>query len=88
MPFSKVYLSTPDFWMIILYYIFISSIIVIFHKKKIKLLKLILGDGIKVFFKKYWKKLITSFVIIAVICNILKIIPKNLKIYFVDVGQR
>lgn len=74
--------------MVILYYIFLSSIIFLFHKKKISFLKFILGDGIKVFFKKYWKKLITSFVIIAVICNILKIIPKKLKIYFVDVGQR
>lgn len=74
--------------MVILYYIFLSSIIFLFHKKKISFLKFILGDGIKDFSKKYWKKLITLFAIITVIFNTIKIIPNNLKIYFVDVGQR
>lgn len=88
MPFHKIYLATPDFWMIVLYYIGLISIIILFNKKKVRFLKFLLGDGIKDFLKKYWKKLITCFAIIAVIFNIIKIVPQNLKIYFVDVGQR
>ena len=88
LPFSKIYLPTPDFWMLILYYFVIVSIIVLFYKKKIKFLKFILGDGISDFFKNNCKKLIAVISLFLIVFNIYKIIPKNLKIYFVDVGQR
>lgn len=74
--------------MLILYYCTIISIIIMFNKKKIRFLKFVLGCGIKDFFKKYWKKSIILLAIIVVVFSIIKIIPKNLKIYFVDVGQR
>lgn len=88
LPFSKIYLATPDFWMLIVYYVLITSVIYLFFMKKIKFIKFILGDGIKMFFVKYWKNLISIMIVITMVLNIIKIIPKNLKIYFVDVGQR
>ena len=71
-----------------MYYIAITSIIFLFYNRKIKFLKFILGNGISQFFKKNSKKLIAIISVCIVILNIYKITPKNLRIYFVDVGQR
>lgn len=86
--FSKVYMSTPDFWMIILYYILIIGIVILFQKKKFQILRFILGSGITDFLKQKWKKVVSIILAIIFICNVISIIPQNLKIYFVDVGQR
>lgn len=45
LPFSKIYLPTPDFWMLILYYTMTAGIIFLFQRKKIKFLRFILGNG-------------------------------------------
>lgn len=88
LPFSKIYLPTPDLWMVFLYYIFIAEIVYLFHTKKIKFLRFTLGNGEKEFLKKYTKQLIELVIVIIVLFNIIARIPRDLRIYFVDVGQR
>lgn len=88
LPFSKIYLLTPDFWMVILYYALLVGIVYFFSKYKFKVLRFILGDGISRFSKKYWKKTVAGFVMVSLLINLVALIPQNLKIYFVDVGQR
>lgn len=88
LPFSKIYLPTPDFWMLVLYYLIIAGIIYLFHTKKIKFLKFILGNGLKKILQKYAKNLIALVIVIIVLLNIISLIPRDLRIYFVDVGQR
>lgn len=88
LPFSKIYLATPDLWQVILYYVIIVGIIFLFQTKKIRFLRFILGDGFKNFFKKQGKKLIASGTIFVLCFQLIKLVPKDLKIYFVDVDQR
>lgn len=88
LPFSKIYLSTPDFWMLVLYYVVIAGIVFLFNLRKIKFLRFALGDGIKRFFIKYYRKIIVVAVATAMLLNLVRLIPQNLRIYFVDVGQR
>lgn len=88
LPFSKIYLATPDFWMLVLYYIVIAGIVYLFHTKKIKFLRFILSNGITQFCKKYRKKLIIAGISTILLFNIIQCVPRDLKIYFVDVGQR
>lgn len=58
LPFSKMYLATPDFWMIILYYVAISAVIFLFHQKKFQFLRFILSNRTSQILKKHGKKLI------------------------------
>ena len=88
LPFSKIYLVTPDFWMIVFYYAIIAVIIYLFNLKKISLLKFILGNGMSRFFRKNYKKIISLLVLICLIFQVINLVPKDLKIYFVDVAQR
>ncbi len=88
LPFSKIYVVTPDFWQIILYYIGIIGLIYLFQTRKIKFLKFILGSGYKDFCQKYWKKILACSSVIILCFQLISLIPKNLRIYFVDVGQR
>ena len=88
LPFSKIYLATQDFWMVILYYVIIVGIVYFFNKQKFKVLRFVLGDGTSNWLKKYWKKIIAGAATLCLIVNLIALIPRNLKIYFVDVGQR
>lgn len=88
LPFSKIYLTTPYFMEVILYYIIIIFIIYLFKNKKIKFLKLILSNKIRDIIQNNYKKIISSIIVLALIFNIVSIIPHNLKIYMVDIGQR
>lgn len=88
LPFSKIYLATPDFWMLIVFYIAVAGIVYLFNKKKIKVLKFLLGDGVKRFCSRYCKKIITFSMVILVLFNLDCLVPRDLKIYFVDVAQR
>lgn len=72
-PFSKIYIVTPNLIFVILYYAIILGI----HFSIIKL----------EYIKKNIKKIIVILLILILIFNIVKVIPKNLKIYFIDVGQ-
>lgn len=100
LPFSKFYIPTPKIWMIILYYTFIFSLKVlytIYHKKRInvtehRMKNLIALIKFKFNIKKNQVKRITiKAIILIIICFMIilsfNFIPKDLKIYFVDVGQ-
>ena len=75
LPFSKLYCSTPKLHLIIIYYLLIIFLI---FKKKYKL---------KI---KLNKRIIVIVLIFIILLEFIipKIIHNNLKIYFVDVGQR
>ena len=74
LPLSKVYFPTPKIYVIILYYLFLTYIILV--KNKI------------IAAKKINKKIFISFMIIVIILNlILNFIPKTFTISFIDVGQ-
>lgn len=87
LPFSKILVATPKLAYIILYYCFI--ILLILYKKvkeksiKRRIEKKLLLKIIKI--KK--KKIIAILLILTTISMLYKQIPKNLKIYFIDVGQ-
>lgn len=78
LPFSKIYLATPKLSNILLYYLFLF--LFLFHPKiKEKLLAKI---------KKITrKKIIVILLLVSTLIILDKQIPKNLKIYFIDVGQ-
>jgi len=94
LPFAKIYIPTPNIYVIILYYIFIiiaRFIYSIYHKKKINVTEKRMRNLLAVM-KYKWnqkkpKRYIKILIIIFLILLIFHIIPKNLKIYFVDVGQ-
>lgn len=73
LPFSKVYITTPNIFIIIIYY----AVILALRFSIIKISTL----------KKNYKKIIVILIIIISIFNLIKIIPSNLKIHFIDVGQ-
>lgn len=88
LPFSKIYVATPDLWQVILYYVMIVGIVYLFQKKKFQCLRFILGNGYQKIFQKYWKKGAVVLTILMLCFQMINFIPKNLKIYLVDVGQR
>lgn len=88
LPFSKIYLSTPDLWMVILYYVIIAGIIYLFYKNKIRFLRFILSHQISQMLKKYRKKIMAFLVVSVLLFKMFALIPRDLKVYFVDVGQR
>lgn len=72
-PFSKIYVKTPFFYQIIIYYILVFLSGYLIKKNKIK---------------KYKKQIIAIILIMILVQNLIDIIPKNkLEIYFIDVGQ-
>ena len=92
-PFSKFYLPTPNVWTIILYYIMVflfNIIYVLYNSKKlnatiVRFRNLIALIKYKVISnqKRYFKFIIIIFLIFI----LFKLIPNNLQINFVDVGQ-
>lgn len=71
LPFSKIYIATPKFWQICIYYIFIF----------------ICMSGRKNYIKKTFIIIIILVTLLNSINVIFSQILKSLKIYFVDVGQ-
>lgn len=92
-PFSKFYLPTPNVWTIILYYITVllfNIIYVLYNSKKlnatiVRFRNLIALIKNKVISNK--KRCFKFFIIFFLIFILFKLIPKNLQINFVDVGQ-
>ena len=92
-PFSKFYLPTPNVWIIILYYImvFLFNIIYsLYNSKKlnatiVRFRNLIALIKYKFILnrKRYYRFIIIFFLIFI----LFKLIPRNLQINFVDVGQ-
>lgn len=77
-PLSKIYVKTPHLVEIIIYYLAVFSICYCI-KKKIPIFKII---------KSKYKKAIAILLSIILICILLYVeISKDLRIYFIDVGQ-
>lgn len=93
LPFSKIYLPTPKIWIILLYYILIiifNSIYSLYYSRKInntqrRVRNLIALLKYKILLNKerYLKRI---FIMIMLFLTV-NLIPKNLEINFVDVGQ-
>ena len=82
-PLSKIYVITPSMISILLYYIIIciNSI-----KSKKRISKFISRETLRYYNKKV-EKIIIIILIISQVFNSYIHIPKNLQIYFIDVGQ-
>ena len=101
LPFSKIYITTPKIFMIIFYYVLIivfNYIYKIYHNRNLSLTQMRFRNLIALYKykikeiynnKKSRKKFISVLILIVFcfnICNFF-IIKRELKIYFVDVGQ-
>ena len=92
-PFSKIYLQTPNIWSILLYYIilFILNILYILYNSKILNATIIRFRNLNALIKykviSNKKRCFKFFIIFFLIFILFKLIPKNLQINFVDVGQ-
>lgn len=78
LPLSKIYVTRPPIYIILIYYILIL---------KLTIFKDMYNNEIKKIFKFLKKKEIYILVISAITIFTYTMIPKNLKIYFIDVGQ-
>ena len=98
LPFSKIYVKTPQIYEIIIFYIIVIFINIIYKsqsKKKLtnsglrlKLTYQLIKYKFKSKFKnKKRKLLIICTIIVFTICSLIIIRPKKLRIHFVDVGQ-
>ncbi len=91
--FSKIYIPTPSLFSIILYYLIIGTILYIYkvylakkpNTTQIRVRNLI--AIIKMLIRKNKQKINKIFMTIILVIIVINIIPKNLKIYFIDVGQ-
>lgn len=93
MPFSKIYIATPSLFSILIYYLVIFILFHIYeiysskkpNKTQIRIRNLIAILKIKA--RKNKSKIKKTIVCVVLIFMIIKIVPHNLKIYFIDVGQ-
>lgn len=88
LPFSKIQVATPDFWEIVLYYVVIVGMLCLFQRRKFQCLRFALGNGFRKFFVKNGKKAVIAMTVFLTCFQLIRFIPKNLRIYFVDVDQR
>lgn len=93
LPLSQIYLITPSVLQILIYYafIFFTNFIVNINLEKDpsmfqKRVKNVISF-IKYKIKSNKKKFISTILIFSLLYSFILVIPKNLKIYFVDVGQ-
>lgn len=87
LPFSQLYIPTPKIYQIIIYYILIITA-VLYIKIKRKQKKRLFEKKIIIRIRTINKKKIAIVLVLVVLFNLVyKFIPKNLNIYFVDVGQ-
>lgn len=85
LPFSKIYVKTPSMWILVFYYLVISFILYKYkmnNRRKKRFEKYLLNKNALI------RKVFLCFIIVVIIfVNVIKIIPHDLEIYFVDVGQ-
>ena len=93
-PLGKIYLITPNILDILIYYLIIALISFVFlaYKKKNRKSNFYkrIRNLIQLFkyrIRQNQRKIFFRILIIILILFIIKIIPKNLKIHFIDVGQ-
>ena len=87
LPLSQIYIPTPKIYTIVIYYLIIFTILIIYKIKQKKIKRKIeikILNSLKIINKKI---LIIVIVIISVLTYIYNQIPKDLNIYFIDVGQ-
>lgn len=93
LPFSKIYIIAPKIWQILIYYLMIfilSKMYLIIQKKKQSAFEKRLinfKNLIKHLIRKKRKKILLVIICLIIILSAIKIFPKDLKIYFIDVGQ-
>lgn len=91
LPFSKIYISTPSILSIIIYYIMIyviNFLYEVYSKNNYSYYRI--RNLIAIFKYKIRKnkhRLKRIFIMIFILITIINILPKNLKVYFIDVGQ-
>ena len=93
LPFSKIYISTPTLFQILIYYLFIMVLLLIYNiysskkpnKTQIRVKNLI--ALIKIKLRSNRKKTKIILIIIFFLILVINQIPRNLKIHFIDVGQ-
>jgi len=92
-PFAEIFVSTPSGIIMIMYYLMLFLVLVYINLKTKKHKRFLTKKFFKYtdYFLKYLKKnykfIIILFSLLAIILFILNKIPRNLKIYFIDVGQ-
>ena len=94
-PLNKIYVITPNIATITMYYLFVFTVIFIYSvyfpkKKQNKIFNRRIKNLISLLkyrFNQKKKKVISIILVISLILLILKIIPKDLKVHFIDVGQ-
>ena len=93
LPFSKIYIPTPKVWQIAIYYIcviVINKIYMSFNLKEPDFTSIRIRNLVallKFKFRQNRKKVLKVLIVFVLLVFILNIIPKKLKIHFVDVGQ-
>ncbi len=93
LPFSKIYIPTLSLFSIFIYYFIIVILLVtykIYSTKKPNMTQIRAKNLIaliKFKIKNNIKKVKTLIIIICVVIIVISFIPRNLKIYFIDVGQ-
>lgn len=93
LPFSKIYIPTPKVWQIVIYYIcviVINKIYMSFNLKEPDFTSIRIRNLVallKFKFRQNRKKVLKFLIVFVLLVFILNIIPKKLKIHFVDVGQ-
>lgn len=100
-PLSKIYVTTPSFYFIIIYYVIVFGLIIYFKNHKFHMLRIFLYKNCDIlqflkssFYcinkllikKRNLKNILVVSVILCLIIEVYKI-DFNLKIYFLDVGQ-
>ena len=93
LPFSKIYIATPNLNSIILYYICLVVLVIAYsiyssknpNKTQIRVRNLIALTQINL--RKNKVKVKKVLLVLIAILIIINIFPKNLKIHFIDVGQ-
>lgn len=93
LPLNKIYIGTPSVLELIIYYICIfilNSLYIICSNNNLTPFNIRVRNIvslIKYNIRKKRKKIISIFLIVLIIFSVIFKIPKDLKIYFVDVGQ-
>lgn len=93
LPFSKIYVPTPKIWQIVLYYIFVMLLnifLLIKTKNSLNYTQIRIKNlfhVIKFKFRNNRKRCLTYIILFIFLISILKIVPKDLNINFIDVGQ-
>ena len=93
MPLTKIYVSTPQIYILVVYYFLIfilNYLFKIYNLTNLNAFQKRIKNLIQVFKykiiqnKRMLRKILILFIVLLFILNV---IPKNLKIYFIDIGQ-